>query len=636
MRIKALTALLLSAGVVAQAAPDFNVDDYNNPDREYNEGNRLLEVPITDTRGTKTNTASVSSTTYLNKEDIQRSGARNVDQLMQQIPGMQFSRTGGPGGVTSFYLRGAEPDTTLVLLNDVRIQSINTGFSLISELPLSSIESIEIIRGPQSALYGSAAPGGVIKIYTTPGTQGANLALSTGASDQGDLQTSLSGGTEVNDTFVFGSGNWTSRNGIDACRVNSACFVAEPETDLDGLEQLNGQIGMQMFGDEGQSLQLSHLYNNSRQEFDGDFSNESESTQKVTNAQVHQPLTRHQKIRFDLGQFDEFYESIIDSDGTQTPVDQYGTERYTSSLVHEASLLPYSDNNALTLISGIDYDHSTLVDSSVFPKINRQSTGAFSEIEYYENGATFRLGVRRDMYVEDHSEFAEDQRNYATTGHFKIKFDINSNWALKTGLGRNFNMPTFSELYYPGFSNPNLAPESHTSQDLGIEYVGDQYQASLFVYRTKSKDLIVYGATGPESIGEALLKGMEFAQGYRLDNFELGGSITYLDAVNTTQGAAQNELPRRPKAQFAGHMAYQYNQTRARLGVLTVGNRFDDLSNTIEVGGYSIFDTSLTYQASQNLNLGVRIENLLDKDYQTVFGYNQPDRSIWFDIDYMI
>ena len=631
MKLKLLTLAALSTSHGLYAAPNSTSADNSNYD------SNLQEVVIVDTRSSKASTASISSTTRMNRQQIEDSGVRNVDQLLQQMAGIQFNRTGGPGSLTSFYIRGAEADSTLVLLNDVKIQSINTGFSAIVELPITSIESIEIIRGPQSTLYGSAAPGGIIKIYTLPEKQRNTMNVGLGASDQGDVQTNIGGTGKFDNFTVFGNAHWLDRNGIDSCRLSSACFTPAPETDLDGVEQINGQVGFQYFGDAGQSVQLSQLYNNARQEFDGSFTNESESTQKVTNLQWQQALTQQQRLRVDAGVFNEFYTAFLDAGGTQTIQDQYGTDRYSTSVVHEIDFITNSPNN-VSLVSGVDYDNATLVDSNNFPEIERQTTGVFTEAQYQRDKATVRLGVRRDVYQESSADQTIDQTRYATTGHLKFMFDLGNNWALKTGIGRNFNMPNFADLYFPGASDPTLRPETHVSQDLGLEYKGDQYDMSAFLFRTESRDLIVFNSTTfvPENIGEALLQGLELMQGYRFDNVEFGADFTYLETSNETEGQPRIELPRRPKLQLSSHISYLMNKNKLRFGALAVGSRYDNTANTVEVGGYTIFNVGLVHQASDALTFGLRLENLTDKEYETVFGYNQPDRSLWFDMAYRI
>lgn len=633
-----LTAALLITQVTLAAA-DFSKDSFDNPSvgsaSAYDQS--LTEVQISDRRSMHSNTGAISPTTKFTKEDIQRSGVTNVDQLLLQVPGLQVSRTGGPGSTTSYFLRGSESDTTLVLLNDVRIQSANTGFSLISDLQIHSIESIEVIRGAQSALYGSAAPGGIIKIYTTPQTNKTSGTLNTSGSNQGDITTALSGSGELQDgVFVFGNGHWSNSDGIDACSLNSACFVSEPESDLDGRELLNGQIGFTLANDYGRSVQVSQLYTNARQEFDGDFANESESTQKVTNLRWEQPINQDHSLAINAGQFDEFFEGLgpeLDSEDPATRF-QYGTQRYTSSLVHEFNT--QGNTKGLSFISGLDLDQSRLEDSDTIPDVDRRSTGIFSELQYASNGATLRIGGRRDRYEEDQIDLNETQTNYATTGHVKLMFELSDNVALKSSIGRNFNMPTFSELYFPGFSNPDLGPETHTSQDIGLEYQAGGFTSALFYFHTKSSDLIIFDGTTLNSVGEARIEGVELSSHYRANNISLGADVTWLDAQDRTEANFGNELPRRPSLQFAGHMSYQINQTTARLGAIATNSRFDNLGNTQEVPGFAVFDLGFTHQATRNLQLGLRVDNLLDKDYETVLGYNQPDRSVWLELEYAI
>lgn len=636
----AMMLLALTTQGFAAPAQDSNTSDSKNYDPS------LLNVPISDTRSPTGTKSAISSTTYMNREQIQQTGAHSVDQLLQDIAGFTVSRSGGPGSQTSIYLRGAEADALLVLVDGVRIQSANTGLSALTDLPLTTIESIEVIRGPQSTIYGSAAPGGIIKITTVPSSQRTSARISESISNDGDLQTAASASGAVNDKVnIFSHLNWSNREGVDACNaVGNPCYSTTPEDDLDGFEQLNGQFGLQYFGDNGRRFQFSHMYNKGRSEYDGDYSNEAVNIQQMTNVQFKENLNMHNSLSVDFGKFNEDYETFLDANGTTSPYGTYGTDRYTGSLVHEVHSPSPSGRSTLALTSGVDYDDTTLVDFdsgfSTLPEINRQTTGIFTEFEYVENGATLRLGIRRDMYRSVGE--TETTRRYSTTGHMKLQLKLDDHWTIKSSLGRNFNMPTFTDLYYPFSSNPNLKPEVHVSQDLGVEFSDGAYRASAFLFRTKSRDLIVYqydpatftGSTF--NINKAKIQGLELMQSYTLNNFQAQGNITYLNARNASEGELDYHLPRRPELQFTGSLSYTYDKWSSRLGVISSGKRFDRINNANEVGGFTTYNLGFKHQTTPDLSLGVRLDNLFDKEYQTVSGYNQPDRTLWFDLEYAI
>ena len=155
-----------------------------------------LTIVVTASRGAETADETLAPVTTITREQIERTGAISVPEVLATVPGVQISNNGGPGQVTSLFLRGTESDSTLVLIDGVKVGSATLGTTPFQDLPVNQIEKIEVVRGPRSSLYGSEAIGGVIQIFTRRGGVGTKpiFSVTGGSHNTSDINLGVSGG----------------------------------------------------------------------------------------------------------------------------------------------------------------------------------------------------------------------------------------------------------------------------------------------------------------------------------------------------------------------------------------------------------------------------------------------------------
>ena len=214
---------------------------------------------------------------------------------------------------------------------------------------------------------------------------------------------------------------------------------------------------------------------------------------------------------------------------------------------------------------------------------------------------------------------------------------MNNNLQLVVSYGSAFKAPTFNELYFPGFGNPDLQPEDSHSFEFGLggEVTGVNW--SLNAYQTDIDDLISFDADtfAPANIDQARIRGLEMVVGMRPGNWDLNANLTLLDAENRSEGNNKgNVLPRRAQRSLRIDADHDFGQLRSGATLLAANRRYDDLANTRKLGGYAIIDLRADYALTKRLRIQARIENLLDEEYETAAFYNQPGRNFFLTLRY--
>ena len=196
---------------------------------------QLKEVVVTATRSESRAAAAISDVTVITREDIERGTGRTVSELLARISGVQMSATGGIGKTSSIFIRGTESRHVLLLVDGVRYGSATAGLANFDNIALESIERIEVLKGPASALYGSDAVGGVIQIFTRKGTPGLHpyASVTVGSAERREVSAGLSGGT-ANVGYSLGVQNLREK-GFSATNPQVAFNSFNP--DADGFSQ---------------------------------------------------------------------------------------------------------------------------------------------------------------------------------------------------------------------------------------------------------------------------------------------------------------------------------------------------------------------------------------------------------------
>jgi vitamin B12 transporter len=577
-------------------------------------------VLVTATRTAQTADEALASVSIITREDIERLQARSVEDLLRGEPGLSVSNNGGRGKATSIFMRGTEADHLLVMVDGIKVGSATLGTTAFQDLPIEQIERIEIVRGPRSSLYGSEAIGGVIQIFTRKG--GGELVpfarVGGGSRDSYEAAAGVSGGGERSWFNVSASADGTA--GFNACDSNftAGCFVDEP--DRDGYRNRSGSARWgTRFGGSGE-VDLHWLRANSDSEYDGSIfaGNEANGRQEVYGARVGFAPLAAWLATLHAGRSHDDNENFKDG----VFVSRFDTRRDSVSFQNDLTLAP---KQLLSL--GYDHQQDHIDSSEDFPVTSRSSDGVFVQYQGGFDANDIHLSLRRD----DNEQFGEK-----TTGSAAWGYEFTGGTRVMLSHGTAFKAPSFNELYFPFFGNPNLKPENSRSTEVGVSRKHDWGRWALNAYRTIVDDLIGFDASfSPVNIDAARILGVEAQLGWRALGWDVNTAVTWLDPENRSDGANNGKvLPRR--AQQAARIDVDRRIGAVRVGAMVQaeGHRYDDLANTRRMDSYTTVDVRTEYEFAKRWLLQARIENLFDKEYETAMFFNQPGRGYYLTLRY--
>lgn len=598
----------------------------------------LDEIVVTATRTEVALADSLVAAEVIDREEILRSQARSLPELLRGRAGFSISNQGGAGKLTTVFLRGAESDHVLVLIDGVRIGSPTSGLVAFQDLPLALIERVEIVRGPRSSLYGSEAIGGVIQIFTRRSREGLHPRASATLGSNGHAAGSagLGGG---NGRAWFGiDAAYKHVEGIDACEVatptqfSGGCGIAAPEPDDDGYR--NRSLSLRGGFRAGDTLRFeAHaLRAEGRNEYDGDFSNLSKTVQQVVGGAMHWQPSQRFGLQLRAGRnrdaantrLHKFDPLADDGAGADVELDRgyFDTDRDSATLQGDIAV---GDRQLFTV--GVDWLRDRVDASTQYAETERDNRALFAQYQgRFDAGAFDAQSLQASVRHDDNQQYGDN-----TTGSVAWGLDFNERWRLTAGYGTAFKAPSFNELYFPFFGNPALRPEESRSWELGLRYQGARIDWRLDGYSTRVDDLITFDAALglPANIQRARIHGVELGLDTDLADWQLGASLGYLDTENREGLNAGNALPRR--ARHSARIALDRAFGGFRIGAtgITEGSRFDDVANTRRLGSYARLDLRAEYAVTAAWTLQARLANAFDREYETASFYNQPGRE-WF------
>lgn len=589
---------------------------------QSNGADALDEVVVTATRTAITTDASLAPVEVIDSNEIARSQAGSLGELLRGRAGINLSNQGGAGKLSTLFVRGSESDHVLVLVDGVRIGSATSGLASFQDLPVALIDRIEIVRGPRSSLYGSDAIGGVIQMFTRRDKGPAQFRFHVGAGSHHRREAGVGIGGS-NDRSWYGlDAAYQRTDGINACRgladdinfIYTGCFTNEP--DRDGYDSRSVSLrGGVSLGDSVE-LEAHALHVRGHNEYDGSFVNNSDIVQQALGAQLRWKANERVDLRFNLGSNKDGSDNFISSIANG----HFASRRDSASVQGDFTL---SDQQLLTV--GADWLRDHVDSDTEYDDTSRGNRAAFAQYQGRFETATagthdLQLAFRRDD---------NDQFGGKTTGTAAWGLSFADGWRVTASYGTAFKAPTFNELYYPPFgafptSNPDLKPEASKTREIGVAWRGERTGVRLDVFNTTVDDLIALDdAFVPQNIARARLRGAELRVDSVVFGWDLGASASWLDPEDRATG---NDLPRRARETARLELDRGFGRFRLGFTGLAEGKRYDNLSNTSRLGGFSTLDVRAEYAFTNDWALLARLANAFDKGYETAAYYNQPGR----------
>ena len=582
----------------------------------------LPDMVVTATRTETAKSQLAAAATVYTRQDIERLQAKTLPELLSGSTGIDIVQTGGYGKDTNLYMRGTNSDHVLVLIDGIKAGSVTSGTTPFQFIPIDQVERVEIIRGPQSSLYGSEAIGGVIQIFTRKGGQqdkpSVTLDAGGGSYDTYRASGSVSGQWK-NSWYSLGSSQFGSQ-GFNSRQPTPGIFgVNQPDKDGYLNTALNARAGHRF--DNNAEVEAFFMHAEGKSEFDGNFQNKTEFVEQNVGTTASMNIVDNWRSILRLGQSRDEADNFAPNGAFAS---RFNSTRWNASWLNEVAL---SDDHQLVI--GSDYRLDQVDSSTAYNETSRYDAGIFTELHSrILDNHFFNASLRGDK----NEAFGEQ-----VTGNFGWRYNGNYGISPFAGFGNAFKAPTFNQLYFPGFGNPSLKAEQSTSFEAGLAGNHDWLQWELRGYHTNIDNLIV-AVTNPatflssaENVGKAQIDGIEAEIGTHIMDWNNKLSMNLMSPQNRESNM---RLPRRTDKTLSYDLSRSFGQLDLGAKVLAQAGRFDDTLNKTKVAGYVTVDLRSTYHLSKNWALSAKLNNLLDKNDQTVHTYNTADRNFFVSIHY--
>jgi vitamin B12 transporter len=591
----------------------------------------LPELVVTATRVPIPPEQSGSAITVIDREELEQRQIRIVADALRDVPGATVSRSGSLGNLTEVYLRGAETNQTLVLIDGVEVNHPDGGAFDFNSLLDLEVERIEVLRGPQSVLWGSSAIGGVINIVTKRADQPfqANARLEGGSFNTWNTAGSVGGRSERYDALL--SGGWMQTDGWSA----GSPWRGNSEDD-------GAKIGALLFKGsvrpmDDLELTLTERYTRNRTEFDAFFGGDRkpvvDSNDRIDN---RQNLLRLQGRYTLLGGAWEHLLGIARYDMDSTTNSEgsapYDSESYSNQIDYQSNyfLNTGSTRHTFTLLLKDKKDEAS---NTYFATNSVHNTGLAFQ---YGLGLDERLfltaGLRRDF----NDRFDDTNTYRLTAAYLWPEFG----GRLHASYGTAVKNPTLTELF--GFSgdfkgNPNLQPEESQGFDIGWEQslLDQRLKFDVTAFDNRIDNIIVgAGRTVINLPGESRARGVEISASARLTP-DLSSTLAY--TFTDTKDTKGDELRRRPRHVASLGLNYRFiDRGNLNLTVRHTGDFVDTAFDEqtfetylVPMKSYTVVNLAADYRLDDHWQFYGRVENLFDEKYEDVLGYSGTERGVY-------
>jgi vitamin B12 transporter len=578
---------------------------------------QIENIIVTGTRIPTQISESLSAVTLFQRADIERLQASDLFDLMSHVPGSSLVRNGGRGSSTSMSLRGNQSDHTLFLMDGVRIGSATTGGAALAAINLSTVQRIEIIRGPKSNLYGADAIGGVVNIITRKTDSSRVLNVEAGFGSNGTQDTTILLGangdkysltTVVNRLYTDGIDNTESKAGING--------------DDDGFTKDSMAINYQYQATDSALWKVTYNQNDTKADYDNNCSIGSWPNSSPVDCDIYSSgevsalastmdmnISEQWQTSFQIGHtIDEGSERARNIDlSTTNNGGKFNTKKTEATWVNTLGL---AAGQALML--GLDYQKEEVDSSTVYDEESRENSAGFAQFQMQLGAIDTNLGIRYD-----HNE----QFGSHTTASILAGIDLSETFRLVGSFGEGFKAPTFNDLYYPGFGNASFVPEESKNIEIGLNADLGNVSATLAFFNNNIENLIQYNSAtfASDQTAEVEITGLEFNVNTEVSGWTLSLSGAVIDPENKSNGKL---LRRRAEQSMTFDAGTTLNGVAIGISVRSESHRYDDAANTVRLGGYTTTAMRASYRINDNWLVKARVNNLTDKNYVTASSFS--------------
>lgn len=634
------TALLLSASAFVQAETKTELEPIN----VYS----AYATPVNQDQ-------TASSVTVLTEKDFAERNATYVSDVLKTVPGVAMGANGGRGALTSLFLRGANSNQTAVIIDGVKMKPANNLGYDFGGLTLSNVERIEVLRGEQSALWGSDAMGGVIYITTKSGLYkdkpfNVDFDFGTGSNRTRDGSVTVSG---YNNGFYYAlHGDSHRTSGISSLSSNKFNY-----TTLDGQHfSVGGRSEKDRFHRDNASLRVGYddthkgvelLASHSSQTAHYDNDNRSIAQERDYDDRARTRETLF-KLSSYLGSDEELFKHKVSISHIKTDNDTFDLYPFPNSN-------PFSAYDAKKLNTNyqldINFDHKGYI---------KQGASILAEYQRTTyDSTTFTLRDKKKLteksVATEYRLFTEDDHSFSVSGRFTENsqfenaftgrvagaYRLSPNFRAHASFGSAIQNPSLVDYYgYNGNyrGNPNLKPAKSLGGEIGLlmETVDKAHSLDITYFARNVKKFITSNDSYTNAInleGTTKVKGMEVVYNGKITK-DLTAYANY--TYTQTRDSKGAELVRRPKHLANVGLAYQITEKLgADVNVSYTGKRMDTYysptysTHKVKLPSYTLANLGVNYKVADSLTIYANLNNVFNKKYENVLGYGQDGRNVY-------
>ncbi|NBF03308.1 TonB-dependent receptor [Pseudomonas sp. Fl5BN2] len=584
---------------------------------ERDQALKLPETLISANRQVQARNDSSAANSVFTREEIDRLQPSSLIDLLQRVPGVQVAQSGGRGSPPNIFIRGTNSAQSLVLVDGQRISSSSSGDSNLQFISVDQIERVEVLRGSRSALYGSDALGGVIQIFTRRGAESGlhgRMRVGVGSNQTWERSLGLSGGDQQTRFSLGASLDETA--GIDWTRES---FPSD--ADHDGYRNKSLSFTLSHALSDDLEVGFNLLDNRGRTRYDNPFGR-YDSNYNVFEQDPYTDFSVSSASGYLDATINDRWQSRIElghSENRDLKRDKLSDERsvfntYRDSLNWQNDLR-LNDQNSL--IVGADWYEDRLNTSPArFAEDSRWNRAAFIQHRFRGDSFSTELGLRRDQ---------NQQYGGQNTWSGTFTLPLNPDNDLLLSYSEGFRAPNFSDLYYPGYDNPNLKPEHSKSYELQWRsQLSESSRLEASLYRTDIKDAITPDARyRPQNIGSARINGFEASLKQEILGWQSNLGLAIIDPRDRDTG---HTLNRRARRTLSLDLDRQFDRLGLGASWQAISSSYNDMGNRFSIPGYSLFGLRSSWAVNNEIKLDLKLDNLFDKSYtRALYSYQGSD-----------
>lgn len=585
------------------------------------------EIVVSATRVPTSTDAVGSSITVVTPEDIAARQKNSAVRLLEQTPGLHFTQNGGAGSLGSLFIRGAQTEQTLFLVDGIEVNDpISPGRApFLANIDMVNVERIEIVRGPQSGLYGSDAMAGAVNIITREGKGSPSAFFSFEAGSYKTFREAAGlNGQSGKTSYSFGASRFDT-DGFSSANEEDG----NSEDDGSKRTTLSGKVGHRF----SRILELKAVgrYVDSESEFDASGGPGGDAADNVSSRE-----SLLGSLGADIDLMDSAWQQTIRlsaADHDRTSESDWDDTSFDSSLLKGEwqNDLYLEENHILTLGAEAETEEG---ETGSIEELSSDTVSVYAQDMFSWKNLKMAIGGRWD----DREDFSEET-TYRLAPAYRIEQTATT---IKGSYGTGFKTPSLYQLYAPAtefgpIGNESLEPEESTAWDFGVEqeFADGETAAGITYFAAEYRDMIDFSSEGYVNRDEVDTSGVELFFDIGLtEKLSVNGNYTYLVAEDAETG---EQLDRRPENRAFAELAY-VDPGNASLSVngLYVGERTDsyydasmfEFVNT-DLDEYFVLNVAGSYNITPGVELMARIDNVLDEDYEESAGYGTPGLSAY-------